>query len=168
MNRTAPTLVSLAVSLAVAIAGLGCAFGEIRKDDPFDRLYTLEGHHKHYSDLVRWSKFDDASSYILPEQRAGFVNSMPDFDEVRFTDWRAAPWKLDEEKRTASIVVTYKGYSLRSMYEIEFKETQTWKRTGQRNNWALESSFYAPADDGDSEESSAGVQDASDRDLAHN
>ena len=51
-----------ALLLFALLAGLGCAFGEIRPEDPFQRKYSLEGAQKRYTDLVRWSKFDEAAA----------------------------------------------------------------------------------------------------------
>ena len=119
----------------------GCAFGEFRPDDPFKRQYELEMSQKRYSDLVRWSKFEEAAQFVAPEGRAAFRDRMPDFDEVRFTDHKSSPWQLDEEKRDTVIEVTYTGYSMRSPYEIEVHETQHWTREGNNSSWKVVSEF---------------------------
>jgi hypothetical protein len=61
-----------------------------------DRQSTLEEQHKHYTDLVRWSQFDEAASYLKPSERSQFVRQMPEFEEVRFTDWKAEPWEFED------------------------------------------------------------------------
>ena len=114
----------------------GCAFGEFRPDDPFKRQYELELSQKRYSDLVRWSKFEEAAAqYVAPEDREAFRARMPDFKEIRFTDHEAAPWQIDEEKRDVVIEVTYTGYSMRTPLEIEVHETQHWTREGHNSSW---------------------------------
>lgn len=125
----------------VLLAQFGCAFGEFRPDDPFKRQYSLEQAQKRYSDLVRWSKFDEASLFVAVDDRAAFQNRMPDFREVRFTEHETAPWKLDEEMREVVIEVTYRGYSMRTPIEVEVHEKQTWTREGKGNEWTVASEF---------------------------
>jgi hypothetical protein len=132
----------LVLSLAIAATSVGCAFGEIRPDDVFQRQYSLEEMQKRYTDLVRWSKFDEAAGFMEEENRQIFVQAMPDFKDVRFSDYEVLPWELeDDEMRHATIEVTYTGYSMRVPIEIEIHETQTWTRTGRGNHWTVESSF---------------------------
>jgi hypothetical protein len=139
MLRTPLLLAPLA--LLVVAGGVGCAFGEFRLSDPFDRQYSLEERQKIYSDLVRWSKFEEAAKFVDPETRRSFLAAMPDFAEVRFTDWEAAPWELDDKHRTATIEVTYKGYSMSSPIEVAVIERQAWVREGTGNNWSVRSGF---------------------------
>ncbi len=131
----------IALSFALAFGSLGCAFGEFRPDDPLDRELTLEEQQLLYSNQVRWSKFDEAAKFMKYEERQAFIDQMPDFDEVRFTDWEAAPWSIDEAKRNATIEVTYTGYALSRPFEIEVYETQVWTREGKGNNWKVSSTW---------------------------
>ena len=129
------------LGLIVGTGPLACAFGEFRPDDPFQRQRSLEEQHKSYTDYVRWSKFEEASHFVQEAERAGFVAAMPSFDDVRFTDWEASPWSMaDEEKATATIEVTYKGYGTRTLIEVAVHETQEWTRTSG-NNWTVKSTF---------------------------
>lgn len=137
---------ALASILLLALAmGLstGCAFGEFRPDDPFKRQFSLQDQHRNYTDFVRWSKFDEAATFIAPDDRAAFMAQMPEFDDVRFSDWEAQPWQFEdaEEKNKAVIDVTYRGYSMRTPFEIKITEQQTWTREGSGNNWMVRSEF---------------------------
>ena len=134
-----PALITLAG--LVLLTQFGCAFGEFRPDDPFKRQYDLEMAQERYSDLVRWAKYDEASHFIAPEARRAFRESMPDFEEIRFTEHETHAWELDEEKRNAVIEVTYTGYTMAVPFEFEVHETQTWTRTGKSNNWMVVSVF---------------------------
>ena len=137
-------LLSTVATLALASSlGTGCAFGEFRPDDPFKRQFSLEDIHKEYSDLVRWSKFEEAAGFVNVDDRKAFLAEMPEFDVVRFTDWEADPWEFvdAEEKNEAIIKVTYRGYSMRTPFEVKVIETQTWKREGSGNNWIVSPSF---------------------------
>lgn len=140
MRQTVHVFVVM-VSLLAAMGPLACAFGEFRPNDPLQRQLSLEEQHKTYSDYVRWSKFEQASQFVDEAVRADYYAAMPSFDDVRFTDWEAMPWTLtDEELSKATIEVTYRGYSTRSMIEVAVHERQEWSRL-DGNKWSLRSSF---------------------------
>lgn len=131
-----------AVLLLVSSLGLGCAFGEIRPDDLFKRKFSLEDKHKEYTDSVRWSKFAEASGHMMQQDRHSFLAQMPQFNQLRFTDWSAEPFELDdEEKAAATIYVTYLGYSMSYPVEVEIEEIQRWTREGTGNRWTVVSTF---------------------------
>ena len=135
-------LVALALlALVGPIGSIGCAFGEFRPNDPFKREYSLEQAQKRYSDLVRWSKFKEASLFMERDARLAFEAKMPDFREIRFTEHQTEPWTLDEEMRATVVNVTYRGYSMSVPVEVEVHETQTWTREGKGNNWKVVSDF---------------------------
>ena len=138
----APAQSIVMLALLVVLGG-GCAFGEFRPDDPWKRQFSLEDMQKSYTDVVRWSKFEEASGFVHEEDRTAFLSQMPEFDVVRFTDWEAKPWKFEdqEEKKKAVIEVTYRGYSMRSPIEVKVTEIQTWQREGKGNNWIVRPDF---------------------------
>lgn len=142
-NRDVGRMVTLAcVFLLGGVSAIGCAFGEIRLDDPFQRKYSLEEATKRYSDYVRWSDFNRASQFVDPEFRDDFLRNAPAFQEVRFTDYKTDPVELDEEKVVATIVVRYFAYRLSNPIEIEIRETQEWERqSGGLNSWFVRSTF---------------------------
>jgi len=141
--RNAALLSTLLLAIVAVASGTGCAFGELRPDDPFKRQFSLEDAQKEYTDFVRWSKFQEAAAYVAPEDRKAFFARMPDFDVLRFTDWESRPWEFEdqEEKNKAIIEVTYRGYSMRTPFEVKVTETQTWTRTGSGNSWTVHSEF---------------------------
>ena len=56
----------LLIALCVALmSALGCANGEIRLGDPFDRELTLEEAQHRYTVLVRWSDFQRSGAVDL-------------------------------------------------------------------------------------------------------
>ncbi len=141
---TQPSKSSLGLILVMGLlVSLGCAFGDIRPNDPMDRQSSLEEQHKHYTDLVRWSQFDEASSYLKPSERSEFVRQMPEFEQVRFTDWKAEPWEFEDTEtlNRAVIAVTYRGYSMHNPFEVQVHEKQEWTRDGRANHWMVVSSF---------------------------
>jgi hypothetical protein len=120
---------------------LGCANGEIRLGDPFDRELTLDEAQHRYTVLVRWSKFQEAKAFVAAQDRQAFLKRMEAFEDVRFTDSESDPVELDAEKMTATVRVEYTFYTPSSPFEIELGETQVWTRNGVTNDWEVLSTF---------------------------
>ena len=66
---------------------------------------------------------------------------LPPMEEFRFTDVDSGPIDIDPETGEATIEVTYKGYSVRSPFEVKVTETQHWKRNSIANDWRVTSEF---------------------------
>lgn len=134
-----PLLLVLATGLA--LSSLGCAFGEFRFGDPFDRKYTLEEAQHRYTTLVRFGDFERAGEFVNSEERHSFMKSMKALDDARFTDYDSETVELDREKSMATIVVTYTIYTPAMPYEVSVAETQVWSRDGLSNDWRVHSTF---------------------------
>jgi hypothetical protein len=137
------SLRALFASLVIAImaGGFGCADGEIRLGDPFDREHTLtESQHK-YTVFVRWADFEKARSFVAVEDRDSFMEQTKILEGAHFTEWDSEPVDIDTEKEAATVRVTYKLYTASSPYEVEIIETQEWTRSGVGNNWSVYSTF---------------------------
>ncbi|MCS5635437.1 MAG: hypothetical protein NZ990_02895 [Myxococcota bacterium] len=142
-ERRRPTRFWLAAAMLLAGAGFSCAFGDFRPGDPMGHQFNLEKSQKAYTDAVRWSKFDEAASYLDPGEREAFLAQMPDFDDGRFTDWEAGVWQFDdpEEMIGGVIHVTYRAYSMNTLLEFKVKERQQWSRPDDGKLWKVESEF---------------------------
>ncbi len=140
-TRTVPTWTAGAALSACVLLALGCAFGELRWDDPLKRRFTLEDAQRQYTEYVRWSAFDKASSYVEPEAREEYLASVPSSKELRFTEYEFAPVELDEEKGEATIQVTYAPYHPTLLSEMQVTEVQRWRRHGKGNNWRVTPTF---------------------------
>ena len=134
---------ALALMVFVALVGTmtGCAFGEFRPSDPFDRQLTLDQAQHRYTVLVRFSDFDRARKFVAEPDREDFRNRMRALDDARFTDYESESVELDEEKEKATVRVTYTIYTPALPYEVEVSETQEWSRSGVTNNWRVVSTF---------------------------
>jgi len=135
-----PSLLA-AVVAALVVSTLGCADGEFRFGDPFDRQLTLDESHHKYTVFVRWADFEKARSFVAVEDRDAFMKQMNGLEEAHFTAYDAAPFDIDSEKESATVVVTYTVFTSSIPYEIEIIETQEWTRNGVGNNWSVYSSF---------------------------
>ena len=135
--------IRLLVLGSLLCGALACAYGEYAPNDPMGNNFSLTQAHKVYTDAVRWSKFDEASAFITPPERAAYLAEMPDFDEGRFTDWTAGEWISDEEdaSESATIEVTYRAYSMTSPVEFKVKERQSWSQDPEEKFWHLKSEF---------------------------
>jgi hypothetical protein len=134
-------LVLAGIAVMVLGGAIGCANGEIRMNDPFDREYSLETLQHHYTVLIRWSQFQKAKAYVAKDEQPAFIERMKLLDEARFTDYESDPIELDESMRLATVRVRYTLYLPATPFEIEVTETQEWTRTGRGNGWQVHSVF---------------------------
>ena len=139
-RRTFPARVML-FTVALASAGLGCAFGEIYWGDPLKRQYSLEIAQQRYTQLVRWSEFKKAAAFVDPAQRDRYIQEAPSLRQLRFTEFESGPVDIDEESGTATVDVTYYAYQPSSPIEVPIREKQEWFRTNISNNWRVRPSF---------------------------
>jgi hypothetical protein len=137
-----PLLVALSVLVAgLVLQALGCANGEFRPTDPFDRGLTFSESQHRYTVLVRWTEFQKAKAFVADDQQESFLENMKALEHARFTDYESEDVELDEEKQKATVRVTYTAYLPSSPYELEIVEVQDWTRDGIGNKWRVRSRF---------------------------
>ena len=134
------------LSAGIALLGalglsLGCANGEFRPKDPFDRGLSFDESQHRYTVLIRWSEFQKAKAFVAKDDRENFVVAMKPLKKARFTDFESEDVELDDEKETAKVSVTYTLYLPSSPYELEIVEVQEWSREGVGNAWHVSSHF---------------------------
>jgi len=130
-----------AVLAALGVLALGCANGEFRPGDPFDRGLTFNESQHRYTVLIRWAEFQKAKAFVAEEDREQFLLDVKGFKEARFTDYESEDVDLDEEKEKATVNVTYTAYLPSSPYEVQITEIQEWSRVGMGNRWHVKSRF---------------------------
>ena len=123
------------------IGAFGCANGEIRLGDPFDRGQTLEYAQHRYTVLMRWTDFQRAKGFVAREDRDAFIERTKELRDARFTDYESESVELGDDHQTATVRVTYSLYLPHSPYEMHIVETQTWSRQGMGNEWQVHSEF---------------------------
>ena len=123
------------------IGAFGCANGEIRLGDPFDRGQSLEYAQHRYTVLMRWTDFQRAKGFVVREDRETFIERMKELEDARFTDYESESVELDDDHQTATVRVTYSLYLPHSPYEMKMVEIQTWSRKGVGNQWSVHSEF---------------------------
>lgn len=131
----------VAILALTVLGGLGCANGEFRLNDPFDREETLSHAQHQYTILIRWSEFQRAGTYIAEDERDAFLEQMNGLEDARFTDFESGEVEIDDELEKATVKVTYTVYLPSSPYEMEVSETQEWSRSNVSNKWHVSSTF---------------------------
>lgn len=141
--RSLRSCAGMIVLAALALA-LGCANGEFRFKDPFDRNLSFGESQHRYTVLVRWTEFQKAKAFVVEEDREKFLADMKALKDARFTDYESEEVEVDEEDMNkATVRVTYTLYLPSSPYETQIEEVQTWSRKGLGNTWLVHSSFEA-------------------------
>jgi hypothetical protein len=140
--KSVPLRVLRTLLLLVFVAGaFGCADGEFRFGDPFDREVTLSESQHRYTVLIRWNEFQKARSFVHNDDIGEFLAQTKTLKNARFTDYESEPVELDDEKETATIRVTYTLYTPSVPYELQIAEIQEWHRDGLSNDWRVRSTF---------------------------
>ena len=141
-NRNFQAIARCMIALfCLALTSVGCAFGEIRLSDPLDRQVSLEEAQDRYTVLLRWNDLTKASAFVDPKMRDDFMKMVPNFRDLRFTEYDSATADIGEDG-TATVEVTYYVYSPSSPIETTITETQVWYRdSGGNNYWHVRPSF---------------------------
>ena len=130
------------IALLATVAFLiGCANGEFRPKDPFDRGLSFNESQHRYTVLVRWSEFQKAKAFVAEEEREKFLADMKALKDARFTDYESEEVELDDEMQKATVHVSYTFYLPSTPYELQIAETQEWTREGMGNAWRVRSTF---------------------------
>jgi hypothetical protein len=117
----------------------GCVFPllfEIGKD-PMGHRAALQRAQREYTNAIRWGDIDAAVTLVHPELQESFLDQEEAFEGIRVTDFDVGKVHYDDEETHATVRVTYRAYSMRSMLDKEIKETQQWERLGKANRWVL-------------------------------
>ena len=117
----------------IFLLSLGC-IGTLASD-PMGRKYSLENAQREYTEAIRWGQFDQAASFVVPEAREEFHSFAEAFEAIRITDYKIGRIVLDEEKKSATVNVTYRGYREGAFVEKPLREVQEWIRESGNEWW---------------------------------
>lgn len=80
-----------------------------------------------YNEGLRWQRFMDCASVMLPEQRDGFLRRMEDErDELSFVEYDVRRTDLNADSTAATIEVDYTWFRLPSTTLQTTRMRQTW------------------------------------------
>ncbi len=103
--------------------------------DPLGRRHALQESQRDYTKYIRWGDIEAASEFVDPELRDAFRGYGPAFEGLNITDFDISKISYGEGHASATVRVTYHGYSLKSLVEKQIRETQVWVRPGRGNTW---------------------------------
>ncbi len=124
-----------AIALLSALVGLGCG---ATFSDPLGRTNSLEAAQEDYTQLVRWGEIERASLYVDPELRDEYLKFGRTLEEIRITDYESGEFDINEDESEASVVVTYRAFSLTTAVDRALREEQAWHRE-KGNKWLVRS-----------------------------
>jgi hypothetical protein len=126
--RTALVLFAASICLASA----GC----ISVADPLGHRDALEEAQKRYTDLIRWRDAERAAVFVEPELRKKFLEYAEALETLVISDYELGDLEFGEDDKTATISVTYRGYSLSHLIERKIRVTQEWHRN-EEDSWLV-------------------------------
>jgi hypothetical protein len=127
--RTLPLL----LCALCAFAATGCM---TVIEDPLGHREALEDAQKRYTDLIRWRDAEKAAIYVDPELRKEFLAQAEVLETLEISDYEIGDLEFGEDDETATIDVTYRGYSLSHLIERKIRVTQEWHRD-EDNTWLV-------------------------------
>ena len=125
-------------SLFLLLAGLlvlgtgGC----MTVTDPLGHREALEDAQKRYTDLIRWRDAERAAIFVDPELRKDFLEQAEELENLEISDYELGDLEFGDGDETATIDVTYRGYSLSHLVERKIRVTQEWHRD-EGNTWLV-------------------------------
>lgn len=125
-------------SLTLVFAGLivlataGC----MTVTDPLGHRDALEDAQKRYTDLIRWRDAERAAIFVDPEMRKDFLEQAGELENLEISDYELGDLEFGDGDETATIDVTYRGYSLSHLVERKIRVTQEWHRD-EGNTWLV-------------------------------
>ncbi len=109
--------------------------------DPMGRKAAFDDTQRQYTNYLRWGEIEKASTFVDPTLREAFVAQAPVFETMRITDYSIGEVEYLDD--SATVTVTYQGYSLESFVERKIREDQSWYREEGSNRWLVRSDVGA-------------------------
>ena len=103
--------------------------------DPMGYKAAFDQTQRQYTQYLRWGELGKASAFVDPSLREAFLKQAPAFESMRITDFEIGEVAYTSE--SATVTVTYQGYSLDTFVERKIREDQNWHRQG--SGWLVRS-----------------------------
>lgn len=114
-----------ALAFATGCAGMG------------DRAVLFRDTQRRYTQFMRFTDFDKAGRYVVPEERKSFRETTSALGDLRFSDYQVVEVETDGDTATAR--VSYTGFRDSSPIVVTFVEEQQWELSG--SNWQVRSTL---------------------------
>lgn len=122
----------VSIAIAAALLALGCA----SMSDPLGHRDALSDAQKRYTDLIRWRDAAKASIFVEPTLRKQFLAQADLLETLEISDYEIGDVEWGEGDKTATVPVTFRGYSLSHPVEHKVVVTQEWHR-GDDDAWRV-------------------------------
>jgi len=113
------------LALAAGCAGMG------------DRSVMFHDTQRRYTRLMRFTEFDKAGRFVVPEERQSFRARTSGLGDLRFSDYQVQ--EVESDGDTGIARVSYTGYRVSSPIVVTFVEEQQWELTG--SSWQVRSTI---------------------------
>ena len=122
--------------LRLALSTLLLALGCVSPRDPLGHRDALEDAQKQYTNLIRWGDAQHAVKFVDPELREKFLANASELELLAISDYDVGQIEYADDDHTATVEVTYRGYSLKRLVEHTVHVTQEWHRIAG-NDWRV-------------------------------
>ncbi|MGE5892533.1 MAG: hypothetical protein ACM34I_00600 [bacterium] len=102
------------------VVSLACCSTPLRMQDDFDTVTRA------YGDVLRWKKFEGASSFASSQIRDEFEERMRHATDVVVVDYRIINSEYDETHKKASVNAEISYHTLSSLRVRAITDKQTW------------------------------------------
>jgi len=131
--RTAIALTGLITGLLVG----GCS----TLNDAWGYKVALENSQRRYTQFIRWGELHRAGEYVHPDAKQAFLSRERELAGLRITDYEIRSFDVNDNRTSATVEVTYHGYSIESAMVRSLHETQEWERDGVQRAWHVRPSL---------------------------
>ncbi len=105
--------------------------------DPMGVKRDFEEIQGKFTKFIRWGAIDEASIFVVDEQRDAFLELAPEINDMRFTDYEVIRLDYAEDDQSATANVRYTGYRLSMPIEKSFRVDQEWTRDEETGAWTV-------------------------------
>jgi len=113
---------------------LGCGGGSFLHQPTADELVWNQ---RQYTVNMRWGNKVKVLSFVSREDRPTMIELLKRFEEYEITDYEIGIVDMNPDGISADVLVIYRGYSEKNLYEIEMIEDQEWYWSEEKENWYL-------------------------------
>jgi hypothetical protein len=106
-----------------------------------DSEFVFQESQRHYTQYIRWERFDAARTFVDPKALADFRSQIASLSDVRFTDYAVHGTEMGPDGETAVVHVTYYAYLQSSPVALALDEEQHWHKVEGEREWRVRSSF---------------------------
>jgi len=125
---------TLCLVVAVLVGATAC---ETPFSDPLGHRRRFEEIQQKFTKFIRWGAIDEASIFVIDEQRDAFLGLAPELNDIRFTDYEILRLDYNGRDENAHAEIRYTGYRLSMPIEQSFRVEQDWNWDDDDGGWTV-------------------------------